>query len=231
MGMRSFCATQACDFAIGLGDNFYEDGVKDVNDTQFKTKFEDVYGPLGIKFYQTLGNHDYQGNIQAQVDYTTKSKYWVMPATYYNFQIQDVEFFAIDTEPFMQIGQIWWLWEKLAASKAKWKIVFGHKPIYTSGSHGHTFELWLWLLPLIKSYGVDFYLAGHAHLRQVDRSGVTTYVTSGAAADPSKKPAGPPRLFLRQTPGFAHLEIDGNKATLRMLDAAGKEDYLEAISK
>ena len=35
-------------------------------------------------FPQTLGNHDYLGHVQAQIDYTNKSSRWNLPSHYYS---------------------------------------------------------------------------------------------------------------------------------------------------
>ena len=93
-----------CKLILGLGDNFYPDGVTDKNDKQFNSKFELPYSkiPKAIKFYNVLGNHDYKGNPQAQIDYTNcGSKKWIMPNNFYCFEYIIggvlVEFFAVDT--------------------------------------------------------------------------------------------------------------------------------------
>jgi acid phosphatase len=58
-------------FVISVGDNFYEDGVASVDDPKWKTSFEDVYTApsLQVPWYVALGNHDYRGEAQAQLDY------------------------------------------------------------------------------------------------------------------------------------------------------------------
>ena len=38
------CENNSCDFLVGLGDNFYWDGVKNAEDPRFKFTFENVYG-------------------------------------------------------------------------------------------------------------------------------------------------------------------------------------------
>ena len=156
-------------FTIALGDNFYDDGVEDVDDKRFKDTFEvsqkprqrkyvqaQIYKPLvpgiyksvvqaciahtlkinltntihistgcnlrsqlitpycmviyeiviyidcnGVKlrdhfmqdvftakslqsrWYVVAGNHDYHGNVSAQIAYTARSKRWYMPDYYY----------------------------------------------------------------------------------------------------------------------------------------------------
>ena len=47
------------DFGITLGDNFYSIGMESPEDLRWQTQWEKMYGPLGIPFYATLGNHDW----------------------------------------------------------------------------------------------------------------------------------------------------------------------------
>jgi len=72
-------------FVISVGDNFYEDGVASIDDPKWKTSFEDVYTApsLQIPWYVALGNHDYHGNTQAQLDYAQASKRWNMLGRWY----------------------------------------------------------------------------------------------------------------------------------------------------
>jgi tartrate-resistant acid phosphatase type 5 len=143
-------------FIISVGDNFYDNGVTSIDDPAWKTSFEDVYTEpsLQVPWYVALGNHDYRGNVQAQLDYSRSSSRWRLPARWHSFthhtpdQIQ-LEIFVVDTSP--MIGsyyaadarvvkvsdqkanvpvQLAWLDARLAASTAHWKIVVGHHPIY-----------------------------------------------------------------------------------------------------
>ncbi|MDD9892209.1 MAG: metallophosphoesterase [Gammaproteobacteria bacterium] len=106
------CAIKGCDFAIGLGDNIYEDGTNDVLDEQFDGKFEQPYAVRireltgeTLPFYMVLGNHDNTGYFggdgarnatgDTQVDYHYRdvefpdqpraTDSWKMPARYYSF--------------------------------------------------------------------------------------------------------------------------------------------------
>ncbi|CAF0755083.1 unnamed protein product [Brachionus calyciflorus] len=72
-------------FQLGLGDNFYFDGVKSVDDKRFKLSFEDVFLDQEIPWFFILGNHDYLGNPHAQIEYTERSKRWILPN--YNYSI------------------------------------------------------------------------------------------------------------------------------------------------
>jgi len=69
--MAAWCESvqKQCDFTIGVGDNFYEDGVYGTDDPQFKESFEDIYRPRSSfgQFYSAMGNHEYYGYAHAEV--------------------------------------------------------------------------------------------------------------------------------------------------------------------
>ena len=63
------------DFIVSLGDNFYPAGVRSTSDRQFqKTWYEQLVGPYPLLHHVpwkvVLGNHDYGGNVKAQLDFT-----------------------------------------------------------------------------------------------------------------------------------------------------------------
>lgn len=179
-----------------MGDNVYEDG----EPWLFKERIYDPYKPLfkeGVKFFPVLGNHDVRDDYGA-----LQRDYWGTPQ-YYNFKMKDTEFFALDTtvllpgydgcykdNPFLanKIAkqQLEWLDQKLGESTAKYKIVYGHYPMYSSGMHGKrtdiTGKLRKTLEPYLTKHGVDIYLAGHEHHyeKSVPINGVT-HMVSGAA--------------------------------------------------
>ena len=74
-------------FVIGLGDNFYYEGVKAVNDPRFNTTFEHVYTNPTLKtatWYMIAGNHDHASNVSAQIAYTKISPRWHFPDFFYS---------------------------------------------------------------------------------------------------------------------------------------------------
>lgn len=138
-------------FQLGLtvGDNFYRCGVRSIYDRKWITRWENFYTRLGFPFYATLGNHDYgrpldcvtrSGSPDAQVAYTAKSKSWRMPARYYTFAAGAARFFALDTESWPG-AQLRWLKEALEASQhepgIRWRIIYGHHPVLSSGHHAN----------------------------------------------------------------------------------------------
>lgn len=74
-------------FLTLTGDNFYRRGVNSSEDPQWKSTYEAVFNPTtlsAITHYAVLGNHDYRGNAQAQVEYSSKTaSRFVMPARWY----------------------------------------------------------------------------------------------------------------------------------------------------
>ncbi len=189
-----------------VGDNVYgsaKDGVneRDGDPALFKDRIWTSFKSLirkGVQMFPILGNHDVRyGQEEAQL------KYWNTPR-YYNFKRGNVEFFALDTTTMlpnydkcysdrvdfahkMTQEQLDWLDKKLGESKAKYKVVMGHYPMYTSGKYlnrGVNAELIRNLLqPLLVKHGVDIYLCGHEHHYERSKPiyGVTQFLTGSAS--------------------------------------------------
>src|ERR1700679_2397736 len=95
-------------FVISVGDNFYEDGVAGVDDPKWRTSFEDVYTAPSLQapWQVALGNHDYHGDAQAQLDYAETSPRWRLPARWRSSTETApdgaaAEIFVLDTSPFI----------------------------------------------------------------------------------------------------------------------------------
>ncbi len=212
-------------FGITVGDNFYNRGVTSVNDRKWTQRWEEPYGGLGIRFYPTLGNHDYYGNVKAQLDYRSPNNNWQFPARQYSFTVGDAEFFALDTmDPNPE--QMRWLDKAIGSSNAKWKIVYGHHPVYSAGKHGDNEALEQSLLPLIRGRAI-IYLAGHdhdmQHLQPVD--GTHFFISGGGGArlrDPKRHPR---TIFAKGVYGFSSLSIHHSYIEVKMYDGAGKVIY------
>ena len=172
------------DFAITLGDNFYSAGMSSPTDPRWKILWDELYDPLGIKFYATLGNHDWvmSDSPAAEILYSDRSPSWRMPSPYYTFTAGPVQFFALDTNE-VSDAQLAWFDGELKKSTSKWKIVYAHHPIYSDGEHGDNPVLAQKLLPLLRSR-VDVYLAGHDHILNhvKPEGGVEFFVSGGAGA-------------------------------------------------
>lgn len=235
------------DFMLGLGDNFYESGVASVDDPQWKTKFEDIYADdiLQVSYYATLGNHDHKGNAHAQVEYSHHSSRWRMPARHYTFdyKLDDgtvMAFFALDTQPIHKgrgeaEDQIKWLDKQLGKSKARWKIVFGHHPLY-SHSIREPDELMIAMLePVFTKHKVDLYLAGHDHTLEMLKpiKGVN-YIISGAAAGRDRPYAvnwTDESYYAATLGGFVFIRASAAELLVEFVRLDGKTQYAQTISK
>ena len=229
-------AQEPFDFGLTLGDNFYRCGVRSVQDSKWKSRWEDLYTPLGIPFYATLGNHDYghpwiicpfyRGSPDAEVERTKFSQSWKMPARYYTFLAGPARFFAIDTEGWSETQSAWLkktLFETRNELGVQWRIVYGHHPMYTSGTHLNQRRIGALrreLAGLFQETDVDLYIAGHDHDMEHLRTGGVEYLIAGGGGAKSRsiRRAEAESLFRASEYGFLDLTIGGGVLTARFLD-------------
>ena len=237
--MKTYAQQHPFDFGITLGDNFYPNGVASPDDPQWKTKWEDRYSSLGLKFYASLGNHDYMraDGPAAEVLYSQRSASWRMPATYYTYTAGPVQFFVIDTVELSDTPlpnqQLAWLDAEIAKSKARWKVVYGHYQIY-SATRGDEQNLIQRLLPLLRNR-VDVYLCGHDHNLQglKEEDGVHFYVSGGGGAGlyDFRQPNYSHSEFKQKKNGFSVIEADQKEFKLHFIGTNGEDLYTSTIHK
>lgn len=219
--MSTFCEDHECQWVALLGDNIYPNGVDSVDDPQWKTKFEQPYQDLEIPFYPCLGNHDYFGDVNAQFEYASKNSRWKFPGRYYRYSTCLADFFVIDAEKWDE-EQEGWLREQLVLSMAPWKIVYGHRPIFSHGGHGDTKTLKNKLLPILEGK-VDFYLSGHDHHLEYISKGVRPdFIISGAAAENRTAGKGKSTLFTGNEIGFVHIQMKPESALVTYMGTEGE---------
>ena len=101
--------------------------------------------------------------------------------------------------------------------------MYGHHPIFSDGHHGDEKRLNLKLLPLLKQYKVDAYLAGHEHeMQHLEMEGMQFFIAGGGGKDtrrirPKRGSCGI-RAF-----GFLELEATQSQLTLRLRGTDGKD--------
>jgi tartrate-resistant acid phosphatase type 5 len=244
-------------FIVSIGDNFYENGVASVDDPQWESSFEQIYTATSLQrpWKVILGNHDYRGNVQAQLDYSGKSQRWQMPARYYQeTQIlpdgAKADFFYVDTSPFIRqyIGskvdisgqdteaQLAWLDKALSASTAPWKIVIGHHPIYTAldDSDGYVHDqpdLIARLNPLLLKQNIPIYICGHDHCLQAVKMDGIRYVVTGAGSQ-TYTPNAPIRGgFASGAHGFMTVQLSTERLDYALVDKNGATLYAETITR
>jgi tartrate-resistant acid phosphatase type 5 len=243
---------------ISVGDNFYEDGVQSTGDPQWRSSFEDIYSArsLQVPWYVALGNHDYRGVPQAQIDYSKSSSRWRMPSRYYKVAGNEVgaphlDLFVIDTSPLVHQyrdkvhsaiaqnvasqdvpAQLRWLDAELAGSTAPWKLVIGHHTIHSGGSgHGDTPETNELIEPLLQKHGVQAYINGHDHDLQHIRRGGVDYLCCGAGSEVRPVQSVEGTLFCESRSGFAAMRSDPDTLRVEFRDFTGTTIYRSAVPR
>ncbi|KAL6649565.1 hypothetical protein ACP70R_013789 [Stipagrostis hirtigluma subsp. patula] len=244
------------DFVISTGDNFYEKGLTGVDDQQFEKSFTDIYTAKSLQkpWYLVLGNHDYKGDVLAQLSPVLRkidSRFICMRSFIVNAEL--VDFFFVDTTPFQL--KYWthpkddhydWrevaprekyisnllkdLDEAMKKSTAKWKIAVGHHTMRSVSDHGDTKELVQLLLPVLKENGIDFYINGHDHCLEhiSSRDGPIQYFTSGGGSKAWRgvfQPNEDKLKFFYDGQGFMSLQLNQDQANFIFYDINGNILY------
>jgi hypothetical protein len=227
--MQAFHKKTPFTFGITLGDNFYGSGLDDPANLRWKTQWEDLYSPLKIPFYATFGNHDVTGDsVAAELAYAKISKSWKFPSPYYTYTAGPAQFFAIDTQRLTD-DQLDWLDGALKASKAQWKIVYGHYQIYSAtrgDNDAGQADLVHKLLPILTRNHVDVYLCGHDHNLQelAEKSGLHFFVMGAGGADLygfDQENYGR-SVFKSSEHGFGVVEVSPKAMTISLVGLDGK---------
>lgn len=260
--MAQVAATAGIDFVVSVGDNFYPSGVQSVTDPAWTYSFEQIYKDhfLQNDWYVALGNHDYKGNIQAQIDYTNVSRRWQMPATYFSKKIKlndDDELLMIimDTNPFIKSYyakedemsenvhkqdtalQRQWLQTILSdtSSKIKWRMVVGHHPMYSGGKRKtstDTKDIKDGFESFFNKMKVDAYVCGHEHDLQIIKpeQSYTTQFLSGAGCEVRPSGAITGTKFWASSPGIMLFSIKGKEMLVQVVHADGRVLYTYRIN-
>lgn len=217
--MRRFSGQERFDLGLTTGDNFYNAGLSRPDDPRWKSEWEALYPRLRVPIYAVLGNHDWghPDSPAAELIYALNSRSWRMPAPYYSFTAGPAQFFALDTDR-MSDAQLLWLEEQLDVSKAAWKIVYGHHPIFSNGRHGDTPDLVRRLLPLLEGRA-DAYVCGHEHDLQhlTSDAGLPLFITGGGGAGLRPVQTGPRTVWAKSSHGFSVLDIDAKRMRVRFV--------------
>lgn len=197
------------DYIVSVGDNIYNTGVTSTSDSQWKTKWADIYaGPLmKLPWFSVLGNHDWLGNAQAQIDRAKVDPIWHMDDLFYLHTVtigaDKLSWLHIETNlifygpsgenPTMKaaFAKRGWtteadvkehlvLVEKLLqkVQSSKWIFVVGHQ-INLGKICGGLGNMPA-LVPLFEKYRVAAYFGGHTHALAFHKSnGISYFLTGG----------------------------------------------------
>ena len=236
--IANLIANESFDLALHAGDIAYQDGTYQ----QFHDTFFDVYkGWLRSRpVYPCIGNHD--DRTLAALPYR---ELFVLPENganatfpdhkerYYSFDYGPIHFVALDSElafldPARRQVQVNWLSNDLANITQPWRIVFFHRPPYSSGFHGSDLELQQAFGPIFEQRGVQLVINGHDHNYErlvpwrVSGPQAVTYVVTGGGGGELRAVGQSAFTAVSQSVNhFVRGTISGCQLTLQAVNASG----------
>ena len=154
------------DLVLFTGDLAYPEASAANLRARFMIPFAKVMNHIPV--YAAIGNHDADANDAAAVFSAL-----ALPRNsvdnseqYYTHSFGCVSFTAINAEWGIESAsapQVQWLDGVLAADTHAWKLVFAHRPMYSTGAHPDDERLKAYVRPILEARGVDLFLAGHDH--------------------------------------------------------------------
>lgn len=201
------------DLVLLGGDNIYPSGDLALVENTFRRPYAELLR-AGVPFHAVLGNHDIRtANGAPQLAYGP----FGMKGRFYNLRRGPVEFFMLDTNGNADWQrQITWLRTVLAQSRAPWKVVMGHHPIYSSGFYGNDPQLAAKLSSLMRRHGVQLYINGHDHNYERSKpiNGITYLVVGGGGA--SLRPVIATDQTARAASVFSFAELTASPRELKL---------------
>lgn len=206
---------------IHTGDLAYDNGTL----SQIETTVFDIYADLfkHLAFFPVAGNHDYKS-----YDAAPFRSVFALPGDggekWYSFDWGPVHFAAIDTEA--DYGtQMSWLDADLSSTELRWKVVFLHRPPYSSGYHGSDTSLRTQLAPVLARHGVQLVLAGHDHNyeRTLPQDGVVYIVTGGGGIGTKAVGTSSFTAFSEDVIHYLQIEVAGDEMVVHAIDGTGYE--------
>jgi len=260
--MGRFAEQNHIDFMAVAGDPIHHDGAMCINDTVWNERIEYVYTAASLHafpWYVVSGNHEYNGSVQAILDYSNVSERWNAPARYFSFTKnlnRKVEclFVFIDTTPLIDkyrndpdrsdageqdmYAQIAWIENTLASSNAKWKIVIGHHPVYakTTKETSERTDMQERVGVLFEKYGVDFYICGHIHnFQHINREGSSVHYIVNSSASLSRPVHEIDEVegvvFANPDPGFSVFTVSADNVRFFFVNHMGERVYEGGVVK
>ncbi len=225
--MTSYHQKNPFNLVLMVGDNIYNNG----EIAKIKEAFETPYADLlkqGVKFYAALGNHDVRtANGDREVEYP---QFNMGGQHYYTHEHEGVKFFVLETSSIVdpastdRAQQLAWLDRELAASKARWNIVYGHHNIYSAGVYKVDATMRRDITPILKKHQVKLWINGHDHNYQRSKpiDGTTYLVCGGGGANlyPVKPQSW--TAFAQSIHSFGIVEVYQDQIILTGIDSKGE---------
>jgi len=259
--MGRFAEQNNIDFLAIAGDPIHYTGVKCVDDDVWSERIENIYTAASlhvIPWYVVSGNHEYNGNVQAILDYSNVSKRWNAPARYFAKERaigkrQKALFVFIDTSPlidkyrndekYSDAGeqdmeqQLHWLDSVLTVSNHRWKVVIGHHPVHatTNKDESERTDMQNRVGKILENRGADVYICGHIHNFQhlkPENSKVHYVVNSSASRSrPIHEPNFQGLVFANADPGFMSASVSENTLRFWFVNHRNEWVYRYTIKK
>lgn len=208
------------DLIVHTGDIAYDNGAIG----EFEDNVFSIYAPLfqHIPFFPAAGNHEY--NSLSAVPFRAVFSLPGQNERWYSYDWGRVHFVALDTESDFAT-QAAWLDQDLGATAQPWKIVYFHKPPYSSGEHGSDTGVRSVLGPVFEKHGVQLVLSGHDHdyERVIPAKGVQYVVTGGGGVGTRPVGASSFTELSVDVIHFVYVEVGVDNLVLHAIDGTGAE--------
>ncbi|MGE0172834.1 MAG: metallophosphoesterase [Oligoflexales bacterium] len=247
---EKYCQQNPLTAILMLGDNFYQAGVQSTKDPLWQKAVWTPYGTeclKGVPIIAVLGNHDYKGNVEAQIQMSKEKKRWIMPNRFYEAEFASLlKVIATDTNVIDfcfsdRLCLLDFLYETVKDNKAfDWVIAIGHHPLGPTASEKYTENLTprdylsdTFLKPFLCK-NTDAYLAGHAHhLEHYTLANCRSeqFVSGGGGANIYASKSSPSTLYNSSQHGFLILEVSKLEMAFSFHDQTGAQLYVRKVVK
>jgi len=222
------------DFILHTGDLVSHGARYNVWDREFFAPLKDVMDEIPL--FPVLGNHDEKSDDFFNFFVMRNKK------SFYSFEAGPVFVLALDYHYEKNSDEQYRFAVKaLESTKATWKIVMVHDPMFNFGGH---FSHWghKYYLPLFHRTGVDIVIAGHSHIYErfypiayqgAENSSPITHITTGGGGAPLTTASSHPSLAAyARTNHFLFFEATTSNIVGRCFDINGNElDFFQIVKR
>jgi tartrate-resistant acid phosphatase type 5 len=236
--MDKVCQQEAdYDGILLLGDNIYDKGVYSATDPLWEKIIDTPYHKktcIGkLKIYPVLGNHDYKGSVQAQIDRSLVDSLWHMPHRFYSLKFGSLlKIIALDSmRPDLclvpELCSLDFLYSQINKGQTPWTIVMSHYPLSSASSGSKANyrgeDLSSAILRYISCNKADLWLAGHAHHLEHRKTASCNadMIISGTAGGNSDKyyEGQKESKFISKESGFVSIKVDDKELNMRFFNS------------
>lgn len=244
--MQQKCEELRPNGIIMLGDNFIQEGVRSRNEAQWQTK---IYEPYGrgclekVPIYAALGNHDYKGDITAQIRPPSTDAKWFMPHRYYQVTFGNLlNLVVTDTNTYDICGdRKSCVMDFMSAAldpdqhSLPWTLVASHHPIISSSGKYSKKEPVGWFQQKMLCGRAHGLLSGHSHHLEhmvLEECALDQIVAGGGGSFlypiiPGKKGS----RFAVSSYGYVVLDIDKDSLSYNYYDRDNKHLYSHSLNR